>query len=363
MRLLLLPCLLASSIVSATAIAPSTTPSIGLSSGPARILVERLPDRQDVNFELFIENRSDQPLQVSEIQVAAYDASGHLLQRRLIDGNGVRPSAHTLPERKVAAKSSLTVFNPFPSFGRDLDLSRLVYQLVLQSEDGTTEVRDSITVKPLSHVGKTALRLPLRGALINYDGHDFLAHHRRFDYTFAPLAQMGFKSNFMRYSYDFVPVDGDGNMHRGDGANNEDYVGFGAELLAAGDGVIAAVVGDRPDDRQFDQRQIAANPMVLFGNYLVIDHGNGEFSVYGHLKQHSVRVKPGQRVRQGQAVAQIGASGSAMFPHLHYELQDGPDTAAEGLPSYFSRFSQVLGDKRITRNLATVDTGEIVESD
>ncbi len=137
---------------------------------------------------------------------------------------------------------------------------------------------------------------------------------------------------------------------------------LGTDLIAAGDGVVTAVVNDRPDDRQFDQRQIASNPLVLFGNYLVIDHGNGEFSVYGHLKQDSVRVKAGQRVRQGEPVAQVGASGSAMFPHLHYELQDGPNTVAEGLPSYFSDFRVWRGATAMKRKLATVDSGEIIES-
>lgn len=360
MRLLLLPCLLATALAPAAA---ANAQTVTLSSGPARVLVERVADRQDVNFEIFIDNPGAVPLEISEVVLSVYDKAGHLLQRRLVDGNGVRPSVHTLPERKVAAKSKLTVFNPFPSFGKELELARLTYQVTLQSEDRKTRTTASLEVSPVEYLGKTALRLPLRGRVINYDGHDFLAHHRRFDYSFAPLAQMGFKSNFMRYSYDFVPVDAGGAMHRGDGSRNEDYPGFGADLLAVGDGVVSAVVSDRPDDRQFDQKQIAVNPMVLFGNYLVIDHGNGEFSVYGHLKQHSVRVKPGQRVRQGDLVAQVGASGSAMFPHLHYELQDGPDTSAEGLPSYFSGLRLVLGERKLPRARATVDTGEIVEAD
>ena len=359
MRLPLLPCLL----VPLFAHAAVAAPAFELSSGPSTIYLEQVNDRQDLNFEIFIANTSDVPLEISAIQVSAYDAGGNLLQRRLIDGNGVRPSIQTVPERKVAAHGQLTVFNPFASFGKDLPLSRLEYQVTLASEDGKTAATRSLRVTPRAFKGKTALRLPLRGRVINYDGHDLQAHHRRFDYSFAPLAQMGFKSNFMRYSYDFVPVDANGETHRGDGSRNEDYAGFGSELLAAGDGVVAAVVNDRPDDRQFDQRQIADNPMVLFGNYLVIDHGNGEFSVYGHLKHGSVRVKPGQRLRQGEAVAQVGASGSAMFPHLHYELQDGRDTSAEGLPSYFSGTRLVLGERRLARELATVDTGEIVEAD
>ncbi len=339
------------------------TPAVTLSSGPAKVWIERLPDRQDLNFEFFIDNRSGQKLEIGRVELSAYDEQDRLLLRRLVDGNGVRPSVLTLPAREVDAGQRLTVFNPFPSFSPALPLARLHYQFELESADGKQKFSSEIDVRPLRRETRTTLQLPLRGRLINYDGHDYLAHHRRFDYTFAPIAQMGFRSNFMRYSYDFVPVDASGAMHRGSGKDNADYFGFGAELLAVGDGVVVALVEEHADNRQFDQSQLASNPMVLFGNYLVLDHGNGEFSVYGHLKQDSVRPAVGQRVRRGEPVAQIGASGSAMFPHLHYELQDGPDTRAEALPSYFGGFRAWVGATSIKRKLATVDTGEIVEAD
>ena len=337
--------------------------SLQLSSGPTRIYIEALADRQDVNFELFLRNDGPVALSLRRVQLSVRDAQGRLLERRLIDGNGVRPSIQTVPTRDVPAGASLTVFNPFPSFARDLPIATLQYQLTLSAEaDDAPELVRSIEVHPLSRPGLTALDLPLRGPIINYDGHDALAHHRRFDYSFAPLAQMGFKSNFMRYAYDFVPVDAQGEMVHGDFARNENFSGFGARVLATGDGVVVALENAMPDNRQFDKSRIAQNPMVLFGNYLVIDHGHGEFSVYGHLKQGSVKVKAGVRVHRGQAVAAIGASGSAFFPHLHYELQDGPTTAAEGLPSYFNDVRLLRGATATALQHATVDTGQIVES-
>lgn len=349
-------------LASAAAPAPAARP-IRLSSGPSEVWVERLPDRQDINFEIFIDNGAGEALEVAAVELSAYDAQNRLLLKRLIDGNGIRPSVQTLPERAVAAGGKLTVFNPFASFAPSLPLARLHYLVRLETVDSKQEFVGELDVRPRARPTRTALRLPLHGRLINYDGHDFPAHHRRFDYTFAPIAQMGFRSNFMRYAYDFVPVDADGSMHRGSGASNSDYFGFGAALLADGDGVIAALVEDRADDRHFDPSELTGNPMALFGNYLVIDHGNGEFSVYGHLKGGSVRPVLGQHVRQGELIAQIGASGSALFPHLHYELQDGKDTGAEGLPSYFSDFRVWLGGDWAARKLGTVDTGEIVEAD
>lgn len=66
----------------------------------------------------------------------------------------------------------------------------------------------------------------------------------------------------------------------------------------------------------------------------MIDHLNGEFSCFGHMKRGSVRVKLGQALKQGDILGLIGASGDSLFPHLPYELRTGPGiTGVEGLPS------------------------------
>ena len=43
--------------------------------------------------------------------------------------------------------------------------------------------------------------------------------------------------------------------------------------------------------------------MVLYGNYIVIDHLNGEFSLFGHLKQSSATVSIGEMIPQNHAIA------------------------------------------------------------
>ena len=83
----------------------------------------------------------------------------------------------------------------------------------------------------------------------------------------------------------------------------------------------------------------AACSRTVSTDYVVIDHGNGEYSWFGHLKQGSIRIKPEQIVKQGEVIAEIGASGDSLFPHLHYELRNGPGIEGiEGLHSYFSGF-------------------------
>jgi murein DD-endopeptidase MepM/ murein hydrolase activator NlpD len=55
-----------------------------------------------------------------------------------------------------------------------------------------------------------------------------------------------------------------------------------------------------------------------YGNAMVIDHGYGVVTRYGHLDGFNVR--PGQRVRRGDVVAFVGNTGRSTAPHLHYEV-------------------------------------------
>jgi biotin carboxyl carrier protein len=198
--------------------------------------------------------------------------------------------------------------------------------------------------------------------MIVWDGHDLLAHHRRWDYLFEPIRAFGFTSNAARYSYDFVPVDAGGAMSRGDESNNASWLGFRAPVHAPGPGTVVVAVDDQPDNRDFNTDDLKKDLMVMYGNRIVIDHGNGEHSVLAHLAQRSAKVKVGDTVRSGQVIAAIGASGSAFFPHLHYQLQTSPTGAAEGLPSYFHAFARIRGSRRTPVASGQVDSGEIIES-
>ena len=54
------------------------------------------------------------------------------------------------------------------------------------------------------------------------------------------------------------------------------------------------------------------------GRHVVLDHGNGVRSLYGHLSQ--IEVKAGERVEKGQTIGLTGSTGRSTGPHLHYEI-------------------------------------------
>jgi len=62
-----------------------------------------------------------------------------------------------------------------------------------------------------------------------------------------------------------------------------------------------------------------ATYMKDFGRVIVLNHGNGFSTLYGHLNK--IRVKYGETVRQGQRIGDVGSSGLSTGPHLHFEMR------------------------------------------
>ena len=62
----------------------------------------------------------------------------------------------------------------------------------------------------------------------------------------------------------------------------------------------------------------SAGPGGDYGNLVVLDHGYGIVTKFGHLSRFAV--SPGQRVKRGDVIAYVGTSGRSTSPHLHYEI-------------------------------------------
>jgi murein DD-endopeptidase MepM/ murein hydrolase activator NlpD len=68
-----------------------------------------------------------------------------------------------------------------------------------------------------------------------------------------------------------------------------------------------------------DGQVIQAGKHKAYGNYVMVEHGNGVMTLYAHHKLNLVR--EGDIVRRGQKIAEVGRTGNATGPHLHFELK------------------------------------------
>ncbi len=145
-----------------------------------------------------------------------------------------------------------------------------------------------------------------------------------------------------RFAYDLLVVR-DGNTHTGTGVRNEEYHCFGRPILAPGAGAVVTAV-----DTLADNTPGAMLPAAPAGNHVILDHGNGEYSLLAHLRSGSVRIGAGDRVAAGDTIGECGNSGNSSEPHLHYHLQDAPGFGAgAGLPASFTDY--VADDEPVER--------------
>lgn len=76
----------------------------------------------------------------------------------------------------------------------------------------------------------------------------------------------------------------------------------GTEIYATGDGVV----------------EVVDNSLRGYGKRIVIDHGFGYKTLYGHLNGFNIR--KGQKVKRGDVIGFVGSTGTSTAPHLHYEV-------------------------------------------
>lgn len=150
------------------------------------------------------------------------------------------------------------------------------------------------------------------------------------------------ESEAQKNAFDFVITDSKGNSYKTDGKTNEDYYAFGKELFAPCDGEVVLVV-----DGVKDNVPGKLNPIYIPGNTVIIKTGNNEFLFFAHFKQHSIVVKEGQKIKQGQVLGLCGNSGNSSEAHLHFHIQNVEDmNTATGVKCYFDKI-QVDGQTKM----------------
>jgi murein DD-endopeptidase MepM/ murein hydrolase activator NlpD len=192
------------------------------------------------------------------------------LGERLSSAAGIRPSDFRFGEVPARGGAMPTILAP-----RDLSLGEFSRQL-------------------------DALALQMETRSDYYDVLESQLFNARLRQTFIPTAlpvQMG-TWNASGFGWRIDPITGQMAMHEG-----IDFIAeAGTPIHAAAAGVV-----------------VTAEFQAAYGNMVEIDHGGDLVTRYAHASK--VLVKPGQLVKRGERIAEVGSTGRSTGPHLHFEVR------------------------------------------
>jgi hypothetical protein len=188
--------------------------------------------------------------------------------------------------------------------------------------------RVAITSKENYEV-RTKLQLPIKGEWMVFWG--------------GPTVKQNYHAAYptQRFALDLMPAEDSAKTWRaarGEALALTDFACYGSPVFAPAAGKVVVAVDTIPD-----------NPVGKFhptsekGNYIIIEHQKGEFSLFAHLKQGSLKVKVGNEVKAAEEVGQCGNSGRTTSPHLHYDLIDNAKIG-RGTLSLPAKFYNYIAD-------------------
>lgn len=357
---------------------PADAASVTMS--PSNPLIEKDQSGQYLNFDINIKNTSTHTLYLATMEGSVMDASVKPIFRQSLNVNSQASGIRSIGNTLLKPGESIDIFNPFYALAPDVKITFLQYEFFFDYADSPQQraknqkrlpIDFDLSVKkiivPRAFTPKNYFDLPLRGKVIVQDGHNPGQGSGPVGAVEQPLKSMVSKAN--RYAFNLASADENGNMYQGDPFKKENWYVFGKPVYAPADGIVIDLQSSVPDN-EFKGKTVSlprippdADPFGM-GNYVIIDHGNGQFSMLQHLEQGSILVRKGEMVRAGQQVGKIGFSGNATFPHLHYAVMSSQKAqGAEGIPSYFANYKLYKGKSFASVKRGRIDSGDIVESE
>ncbi|MDP3915763.1 MAG: urea transporter [Bacteroidota bacterium] len=157
-----------------------------------------------------------------------------------------------------------------------------------------------------------------------------------------------------RHAWDFIVTDKNGKQYKGSGDFPEDYFCFGKAITAPFEGTVVEVINSIADNIIGD-----VDTKNNWGNTVILKHSDDIYSKLSHLKYHSVEVKEGDRVKQGQLLGKCGNSGRSPYPHLHFQFQPTPYIGSPTLDYPFGHYL-LKGDKYTFETFSVPQKGQLV---
>jgi murein DD-endopeptidase MepM/ murein hydrolase activator NlpD len=160
--------------------------------------------------------------------------------------------------------------------------------------DGSSPIRDA-AFRSEAEIDRLVALSSFEKDQFNYIYDQLLSKKSDLDHTPSIMPAQGYL--IRGYGVKSDPFTGEQKLHSGLDISNR----VGTPVVVTADGVVAST-----------------KYQSGLGNTVVVDHGNGVQTVYGHLSQFKTR--EGQTVRRGELIGLMGNTGYSTGPHVHYEV-------------------------------------------
>lgn len=169
-----------------------------------------------------------------------------------------------------------------------------------------------------------------------------------------------------KHAWDFEIIDSDQKTYHASGDFAENYYCFNKNVLAPADGIIEEVFEGIPDNT-VGEKNLKQN----WGNTVIIKHSAFLYSQLSHLKESSICIQVGQKVKKGEVVGKCGNSGNSPYPHLHFQLQSTPFLGSKTLSYPISNYIlkdegksqlQTISIPKEGENLSNIQTHPIIKN-
>jgi len=346
-----------------------------------------LESRRDLQSLLLqniaVVNYGNAPFKIDNIDIALLQ-SNHVVESRKLDREAVQRIADRDAKLQAAGILQEVAFQFCGTdlIGSDIKLAGPILDrnralLIVEQVFAFRGPRDTLRVRVHGNVGdrpteftglipiksefaQNKYMFPLRGVWYVGYGASFHTGHR-----------WGVPEEF---ALDIAKLGESGLSHKGHGTRFDDYYAYAADVVAAADGRVINTTNDQREDPSAMQRpnetqeayfarlqkeqgeRLAKGLTAITGNYVMIDHGKNEYSLYAHLQTGSVRVHVGDHVKAGDVIGKLGSSGNSTEPHLHFHVCDKPDPLmCAGIPVEFSNVTIQWADLR-----RPIQSGDVV---
>ena len=291
-------------------------------------------------YELHLTNFKSSPLTIKRIEVLGV-ATGKM---SAVDGKALEEILQPVGR---APESGVTTLAPGGSVIAFMSVSLSVTRPVPAQITHRVIFDGAVAEGALVGTHTTRLHVlgpPVEGAgwfAADGPGNETDNHHRRGIFIVDGAASIS-----RRFATDWMGHENTDTV-KGDPLDRRSYFAYGKNVLAVADAkVITALDGAPENIPGHNEKFHPAVPEALAtisGNTITLDLGEGQYAHYMHLQPGSVRVKTGDRVRRGQLLGLVGASGDAREPHLHFEVTTSAGgMTGEGVPFVIDSY-RVMG--------------------